>query len=535
MTQRQPFLSLFFRLSSLFLFILLAFIYPCFMTELTMKNLVDRPFDFHKVEFWAATTIFVFAVLSLLTSESSNWVLFEEAGIPFDYYQDFFFPRLIRYTLLYLAFLLLNFFVVPRLLRKQSLFLNVFLIVLAFLMVGAVMGTLDTYEKSYLFNRYRTQQQTYDFIFQNSFHRAFWLLLMFGFYTVIKHAGLYLLSNSEAIQSKYRMITRDGLSAFVLWMVSMFLLLMVNADAELVVGWGLLAPFGIALYCYSFYALIPAVLGRKRPFLHYLLRTALLLVIAIVPLGLMALLLLHGEEPALAIGFLNIPFQLLVTAPLTWLLFKRHLRGNEELFHLKKELGRSHANLDFLRSQINPHFLFNALNTLYGTALQENGERTAQGIQMLGDMMRFMLHENLQHKILLSRETEYMRNYIDLQLLRTSSSPDIVIQTKLPDVLDDKFIAPMLLIPFVENAFKHGISLKHKSWIKITLYCEQDRLFFDVYNSTHARQEQDPEKGKAGIGLANVKQRLALLYPDRHELIIRETSEEFFVHLTLQL
>jgi hypothetical protein len=505
------------------------------MNDLTMKNMLDRPFHFHKVEFWAATTIFVFAVFSLSTAHIPNKVFFDEAGIPFHYYQDYFFPQLIRYMLLYLSFLLLNFVVVPRLIRKEALFLNVFLIVITFLVVGAVIGTIETYSKSYLFTKDRTQQQTYDFIFQNSFHHAFWLLLMFGFYTAIKHAGLYLLSNSEAIQSKYQIITRDGLAAFVLWMVSMFLLLIVSAKSGLVVAWGLLAPCGIALYCYSFYSLIPKALNRKKPFRNYLLRTSLILVISIIPVWLMGILLIRDEDTAFAISVFNIPFQLLITVPVTWLLFKRHLRGNEELHVLKKELGRSNANLDFLRSQINPHFLFNALNTLYGTALQENSERTAQGIQMLGDMMRFMLHENLQQKILLSREIEYLRNYIELQSLRTSSSPDIVIQAKIEDVVGDKFIAPMLLIPFVENAFKHGISLKQRSWIKITLYCQQNKLYFDVYNSTHAKSEQDTEKDKSGIGLINVKQRLALLYPGKHELIIRETSEEFFVHLTLQL
>ncbi len=99
---------------------------------------------------------------------------------------------------------------------------------------------------------------------------------------------------------------------------------------------------------------------------------------------------------------------------------------------------------------------------------------------MLGDMMRFMLHENHQHKILLPREIEYIRNHIALQSLRVFSSPNIAIQTKIEDVLDEKFIAPMLPTPFVENAFKYGISLKHKSWISITLHFEQDKLYFDV-------------------------------------------------------
>jgi LytS/YehU family sensor histidine kinase len=202
---------------------------------------------------------------------------------------------------------------------------------------------------------------------------------------------------------------------------------------------------------------------------------------------------------------------------------------------LKKELGHSNANLDLLRSQINPHFLFNALNTIYGTAIQEKAERTSEGIEKLGDMMRFMLQENMQEKISLAREIEYLNNYISLQKLRTDSHPAIQIQTCIQDHVYTHQIAPMLLIPFVENAFKHGISFREPSHIKITLEIKDKTLYFDVYNSKHVRPENDPEKDKSGIGLENVKQRLKLLYPTRHEMIIRETGKDFFIHLTIQL
>jgi LytS/YehU family sensor histidine kinase len=163
---------------------------------------------------------------------------------------------------------------------------------------------------------------------------------------------------------------------------------------------------------------------------------------------------------------------LFITAPFSWVLFKRHLKGNEELYALKTELGQSHANLDFLRSQINPHFLFNALNTIYGTAIQENAERTSEGIERLGDMMRFMLQENLQDKISLTREIEYLNNYISLQRLRTDTNPIIKIEADIEQTIHTVQIAPMLLIPFVENAFKHGISFREPSYIKITLEVE---------------------------------------------------------------
>jgi LytS/YehU family sensor histidine kinase len=224
-----------------------------------------------------------------------------------------------------------------------------------------------------------------------------------------------------------------------------------------------------------------------------------------------------------------------ITVPVTWVLYKRHLKGNEEVFVLTKELKQSAANIDFLRSQINPHFLFNALNTIYGTAIQEKAERTSEGIEKLGDMMRFMLQENLQEKISLNREIDYVNNYISLQRLRTDPNPNVLIQTDIQDGDNMHQIAPMLLIPFVENAFKHGISFRERSHIKVSLEIKNNALYFDVYNSKHPQQESDPEKDKSGIGLENVKQRLKLLYPNKHDLTIRETGKEFFVHLTIQL
>lgn len=505
------------------------------MNDLTMKSFIAEPLQRNKVEFWAATTIFVFALFSLITADSPNEHHFWEVGYNFQYYENYFWPQLVRYTLLYLTFLLLNFKVMPAFISKHKVWLYVFITLLAFIALSLFAGILDTYTKGYLFEEFATEDETYSHIFQNSFRHTLWLFLMFGFYSAIKFTGLYLLSNSTVIQSKYRIVTRDALTAFVFWMVSVFLLLIMDVGEEITVVWAVFSLSALLLYCISFYTLIPKSLNTKKPLRSYILRTLLILALAYLPIAFIIMMVVHHEDVAFGVSFFNILFQLAVTVPLTWVLFKRHAKGNEEVYVLKKELGRSNANLDFLRSQINPHFLFNALNTLYGTALQENSERTAQGIQMLGDMMRFMLHENHQPRILLSREVEYMRNYIDLQLLRTSASPDIVIETRIEDVLAERYIAPMLLIPFVENAFKHGISLKEKSWIRISLHTDKNKLYFDVYNSRHPKSEQDPEKDKSGIGLSNVKQRLDLLYPGKQELIIRETPEEFFVHLTLEL
>ncbi|WP_425475169.1 sensor histidine kinase [Pontibacter coccineus] len=502
---------------------------------MTLDHHFAKPLQTSKIEFWVATAIFVFSIFSLSTSHDSYRWDFEDAGIGYRFYKHHFWPQLIRYTLLYLGFLLLNYRIIPSLMQKVRVPLYSLLLLGLYLTYSLVSGVLDTYTKSYLINWYYPGEQDYDLIFQDSFRHTLFLLLLVGIYTFIKYSGLYLLSNATAISARYRFINRETLTAFIIWMVSVFLLMVFNLDQDITVTLGILSLSALMLYCGAYYFLIPNALKSKRPLRKYLLVSLVVVIVAYLPVAFLLLLFFHDEDNAFGLSFFNSLFQLVVTAPFVWFLFKRQMKGREEMFVLKKELGTTSANLDFLRSQINPHFLFNALNTLYGTALQENSERTAQGIQMLGDMMRFMLHENHQQKILLSREVEYIRNYIDLQLLRTSSSPNITIETKIADEVSNKHIAPMLLIPFIENAFKHGISLQHKSWIRISLHSDPNKLYFDVYNSKQRKSEQDPEKDKSGIGLKNVKQRLDLLYPDRHELIIRETPEEFFVHLTLQL
>lgn len=341
---------------------------------------------------------------------------------------------------------------------------------------------------------------------------------------------------NQIVQHKLTPITRTMLFAFAMWLMIMLLLALGEAENQLMILWGVIGPFGIFLYSWYFQILIPAQYKKARPLQSYIFRSFFILVLAIPPVTLLfAALLRRSVDTAMAFAFVNSLVHFFFTVPLLWILFRRQMKNREELFVLKKELGRSTASFDFLRSQINPHFLFNALNTIYGTAIQEGAERTSEGIEKLGDMMRFMLHENMQDKIALTREVEYLNNYISLQRLRTDANPIVTIEAHVEQPVTPVQIAPMLLIPFVENAFKHGISFREPSHIKITLEVKDKVLNFDVYNSKHVRPENDPEKNRSGIGLNNVKQRLQLLYPRRHELIIRETGKEFFVHLTLQL
>jgi sensor histidine kinase YesM len=468
-----------------------------------MKDFTQKSDSFNRVEFGAACTLFVFFLFFFITESQDDAsraglperLLFEQAGVPFHYYDNYFVPCLIRFTFLFGAFALLNFRVVPQLIRREAPVRNGILVVMLFVAGGLVLGTTDTYLKAYLFNDYATTDDTYEYIFGRSFLYALWLLLLLVLYSLVKYAGVYLLSKSEAIQARYRFVTPGGLVAGVLWVIGLFLLGLGSIFGdwdELLAAWTVVVPAGIALYWFSLHVLIPRVYAKKRAVLRYLVSTLLVLAVTFLPISLVLVRITGSEDDGFALGLFNAVCQLLITAPLSWVLFKRRLRGDEEVYVLQTKLGQSTANLDFLRSQINPHFLFNALNTIYGTAMQENAERTRDGIEKLADMMRFMLQENTQEKIPLARELDYLNNYISFQKLRTDPNPAVRIQAEIAGPAGPVRIAPMLLIPFVENAFKHGISLREPSHITISVEVKENTLYFDVHNSRHARSDNDP-------------------------------------------
>lgn len=261
--------------------------------------------------------------------------------------------------------------------------------------------------------------------------------------------------------------------------------------------------------------------------------------------GLMAVVLLvfliisvesNQEEIFLIGGLGSVAFIQLIFFPLTSLIFKKYDSYIGQITSLSTQVNQGNASMDFLRSQINPHFLFNTLNTLYASSLMENAEKTSDGIQKLGDMMRFMLHENQLPRIPISREINYLKNYIDLQMLRFGAHANLETDFQINENQCAGEIAPMLLIPFVENAFKHGISSKEKSWIRLNLRCIAGSVHLDLVNSAHPdKPVSEQSREESGIGLENVKSRLNLVYPDRHQLNIIANDTDFFVHLSIQI
>jgi len=190
------------------------------------------------------------------------------------------------------------------------------------------------------------------------------------------------------------------------------------------------------------------------------------------------------------------------------------------------------TELDLLKSQINPHFLFNTLNNLFSMARNQKDQSTANGIAKLSHLMRYMIYESNVEAISLNKEIDQINNFIELQKLRFSEDDDINIVFDIEGNIDSKRIPPMLLVPFIENAFKHGISIKNPSSIEINLTVENQKLQFTIKNTVHKLTQMNNNEDSK-IGLKNVKRRLELLYPDSHELKIHNDNKNFEIILRL--
>jgi len=208
------------------------------------------------------------------------------------------------------------------------------------------------------------------------------------------------------------------------------------------------------------------------------------------------------------------------------LLRQKQLKQEQEASILKSE--NLETELKFLKSQINPHFLFNALNNIYTLAYIKATEAPDM-ILKLSDMLRYILYDCTTEEVPIAKEINYLKNYIELQQLKAD---DIDIQVTIDDFAPQVKIAPMLLIPFIENSFKHSkIEDTKQGWIRIALLQQDQQICFRVSNSKPSQSFTKDKVG--GIGLQNVKRRLELLYPQKHDLQIVEKADSFRVTLLL--
>lgn len=290
---------------------------------------------------------------------------------------------------------------------------------------------------------------------------------------------------------------------------------------------------GIATYI-NLYLLIPHYLF-KRLYWHYSI-----IVFAIIIVASSSITILTNDYDSTSwfsrfiVNTINTSVFLLITSGGKFLIgyLNKILKIKEmENKQLKDELS-------LLKAQVHPHFLFNTLNNLYGLITQDQNQKACEITLKLADLMRYLLESNKRDIVSLSKEVNFLENYLSLEKIRLSKNADIKFEAI--GVNPDIFVAPMLFIPLVENAFKHGLVMfTDYSFAHFSLAVQGNDLFFEAKNSvspiTVINKLENHQKIKSGSGLKNLKKRLQLVYPNKHQLEIESTERFFKVTLHLQL
>ena len=291
---------------------------------------------------------------------------------------------------------------------------------------------------------------------------------------------------------------------------------------------------GAAVY-YNIYLLIPRYLAKKQGWQYFLFFT--LLVLIVTPIESLLLFtksegvpevraeLLANLDLAFISNFFVVGTSTLVKITLDWL---KNQKETQEL-----ETKTMQSELRFLKSQINPHFLFNTLNSLYALTLKKS-DKAPDIVLKLSEMMRYMLYECNEPVVLLSKEVQYIKNYLDLEKLRQGQS--VQIDFVVEGAISDQKIAPLMFMSFIENCFKHGLG-NHISpgFVRITLKVAGNELAALIENSKPGSMPKPLHARSGGIGLTNVRRRLDLLYPNKYALKIEDAPDAYSVYLKISL
>lgn len=281
------------------------------------------------------------------------------------------------------------------------------------------------------------------------------------------------------------------------------------------------------------YLLIPRLLYKKKYFQFFSVYLIMIVGMGMLKLKIIMALVYPHLEP-----FANfktrfydniIPVFLLVTTGAACRLIKDYLKTQRRLTEIAQE--KADTELKFLKSQINPHFLFNSLNSIYFLIDKENTEARKTLLQF-ADLLRYQLYDCNADTIAIETEVAYLQDYIRLQKLRKDTNYEVAVDIK--SEIQGFQIVPLLLIPFVENAFKHISHHNHaNNFVHVELSRNNGTFMFSVENSKENQLQKTLIPG--GIGLNNVKRRLELLYPDKHQLKIQNEQDVFKVELTLKV
>jgi two-component system, LytTR family, sensor kinase len=348
-----------------------------------------------------------------------------------------------------------------------------------------------------------------------------------------------------ALMYRKNKITRL-IKQLVLWFILTFFLLFIIYDED--------APFlqqTLATFLVTGFTAIPAFLSTKILVPRFLYRKAIkkfiaaLLLIAIANTILTYLIAgafyyeMSGKSifrSASVIQMLSFSFFVIncivITVSSAIQIIIDHFGMEQQLYKVERE--KVTTELAFLRMQINPHFLFNVLNTIYFQIQKENSEARSS-VEKLSEMLRYQLYECTTDMIDISKELAYIENYVAVQQLRMEAGTDL--QMKLPGDIGSFKIAPLLILPLVENAFKHISNFKNASHNKlyITIYTEQDSQFVvNVINTYNSLDNSQQIQNSSGLGLQNLERRLTLLYPGKHSLTKKRNEDTYETTLKIQ-
>ena len=347
----------------------------------------------------------------------------------------------------------------------------------------------------------------------------------------------------QIIEDKQSTILKTGWRVFwhvFFWLaiVSLFIYL-ASTDSEfntreLLIVFVLYPAINISLFYLNFLVYIPKFLNKKRYWAYALFIIVTIIVYGLAKYGIglifkdVVLTHMKGKTISFVSYFINTLFVGLIFVVLsTALKFTTDWFINERV-QRDLENQRLSAELAFLKSQINPHFLFNSLNSIYSLAYQRS-ETTPEAILKLSEIMRYMLYECNDNRVDLSKELQYLHNYIDLQKIRFGNKAFIDFNV-IGDVTNQQ-IVPLLLIAFIENAFKHGVANDVTSPIKLLINVDECKLHFYIQNKKHNHNRD----AIGGIGLNNVQRRLNLLYPNKYTLNIRDEEDTYTCELSITL
>jgi LytS/YehU family sensor histidine kinase len=297
-----------------------------------------------------------------------------------------------------------------------------------------------------------------------------------------------------------------------------------NADVQDHISWIVVLSISAIVVYTNLYLLLPKLFFKKK-YINYVL-----VISATVFLGAKSLLLILPPDNtyfdvSLFNHIINLSFFVIITSSLKFL---REFHKKQELL-IKSENEQLKTDLSLLKAQVNPHFLFNTLNNLYGLITQNQNQKASDITLKLSDLMRYLLESSKTEHVSLQKEVKFIEDYLDLEKIRLSQKTDIKFE--ISGFEKEIFIAPLLFIPLVENAFKHGLhSVSNNNFAYFSLSIQGREIYFEAKNSVSKKITVEE---KSGTGLENLRKRLELIYPQKHFLEIEDNKDNFKVILQI--